>query len=132
MGFDWAALLEPGTSFPAHTENSSGEGSVSENGLELVHYEYSLLGIVELPLKISEERLTSALAKKRIRRTKSKKPSPPKAAAAASSRGGYGCLHCPKKSRNRAQMVKHVRVHTGEKPFQCDQCAKGFAEKSNL
>lgn len=32
----------------------------------------------------------------------------------------------------RGQLVEHERIHSGEKPFACDQCPKRFAQSSQL
>jgi hypothetical protein len=124
-------------------------------------FDFALLGIVEKPCKddikhkysqedpqsaaeglesSSEEECSSeeeyhaaASAKKRVRRTvKPKAKGRRKQPAAAASSGEHTCPHCQKKCISNSELQRHVRVHTGEKPFLCDQCEKGFGKKSNL
>ncbi|XP_049838539.1 zinc finger and BTB domain-containing protein 17-like isoform X1 [Schistocerca gregaria] len=42
------------------------------------------------------------------------------------------CPVCAKTFPSRASMVIHKRTHTGEKPYVCAVCTKGFNVKSNL
>jgi len=44
----------------------------------------------------------------------------------------YKCMYCPKTFRFPAQILQHERVHTKEKPFNCEMCGKGFSVKCNL
>mmetsp|Transcript_21662 Transcript_21662/g.32255 ORF Transcript_21662/g.32255 Transcript_21662/m.32255 type:complete len:401 (+) Transcript_21662:82-1284(+) len=42
------------------------------------------------------------------------------------------CQYCLKTFNHRGNLIAHIRTHTGEKPYKCMQCGRGFAQLSNL
>ena len=44
----------------------------------------------------------------------------------------HACTYCPKSFKKPSDLVRHIRIHTGEKPYNCDVCARGFTVKSTL
>eukprot|EP00035_Acanthoeca_spectabilis_P022224 m.442640 g.442640 ORF g.442640 m.442640 type:complete len:555 (-) comp18832_c0_seq1:164-1828(-) len=44
----------------------------------------------------------------------------------------HECPHCDKNLDTKYKLERHVRTHTGEKPFQCEICHARFNQKSSL
>lgn len=42
------------------------------------------------------------------------------------------CPYCAKEFKKPSDLVRHIRIHTHEKPFKCKQCFRAFAVKSTL
>ena len=42
------------------------------------------------------------------------------------------CPYCGKSWPSNAHLIRHLRVHTGERPFKCDLCNKAYKEKKHL
>ena len=47
-------------------------------------------------------------------------------------RGIQQCGFCGRICYSRSDMVKHQRIHTGEKPYKCEKCGKSYRTTSHL
>ena len=44
----------------------------------------------------------------------------------------YECDVCEKRFRQSGDLQSHMRIHTNEKPYECDVCEKRFRHSSDL
>ena len=42
------------------------------------------------------------------------------------------CRFCGKIFKGLYYVTRHERIHTGERPYRCETCGRGFAQKGNL
>ncbi|CAF0815234.1 unnamed protein product [Rotaria sp. Silwood1] len=40
--------------------------------------------------------------------------------------------HCPRRFSRSDELTRHIRIHTGDKPFQCKICARAFSRSDHL
>ena len=51
---------------------------------------------------------------------------------ASEYQGNHKCNYCPQIFSAPSLLARHKRTHTGEKPYICEICLRGFARKDNL
>ncbi|XP_055637936.1 zinc finger protein 771-like [Toxorhynchites rutilus septentrionalis] len=44
----------------------------------------------------------------------------------------YNCPHCPKAFSDPTTLQQHIRTHTGQRPYPCTHCSKAFTHPSTL
>ena len=60
------------------------------------------------------------------------KPGKPRFLRDAQGQKVYICTNCSKMFPTPAMLRRHEMIHTGERPYRCEQCGKTFQQKVHL
>lgn len=77
---------------------------------------------------------SAAPAKRAAPKWSGKQPHPPTVSwpIAGSFKKRYTCSLCSYSTDYPTNIQRHMLTHTGERPFRCTTCGKGFTTKQNL
>uniref|UniRef100_A0A3P9J0A9 Zinc finger protein 40 n=1 Tax=Oryzias latipes TaxID=8090 RepID=A0A3P9J0A9_ORYLA len=118
-----------GPSAVSHTPAPSGPSALPQSQPPVVHTCQSISASVPSTIQVpvtpgsSHVQMTTVMNVGAEQTSKDQKPKKP---------GKYVCEYCQRACAKPSVLLKHIRSHTGERPYPCVTCGFSFKTKSNL
>src|SRR3546814_910705 len=116
MNFPQPSMF-PGGSSPVGMDNSAGTGNASSSSRPL-HVMTHIAPVGSTPGLVPDAGQAAHAATT--------------ASEATQDDRKHECELCGKRYKHRTHLTRHLRTHTGEKPFSCNLCGKTFARREYL